>query len=262
MSDTPPLIFSDIADDFIASAKSRALEYALISKPFTFNRMQRSLSDCVVNIAKGKFVEDLFVSLCRGKGLVVDTDSCSTHFWQRDRRDFVLLDREWDIKSIFLHRAPPRDAFNDCPALIPNRYGTDQWATREHRYVPLASKAPAYVFVFVTPLECKIELDTQQEAFINGLCREYKEQAVNQKPFDRDWFIANFPRFNNLQLEVKSDPVIGITGFASTNEWELYDDQPVGPIFIGSTKIYHTAIRNKSCRSGDLPSFAKLVGWS
>lgn len=107
MANFPPIIFDDIAADVIARAKSQALEYALISKPFTFNRMQKPMSECVVNIAKGKFVEYFFVSLCRERGLLVDTDSCETPFWQRDHRDFLLMDREWDIKSIFLHSTPP-----------------------------------------------------------------------------------------------------------------------------------------------------------
>ena len=45
MANVPPIIFDEIADDVIARAKSQALEYALISKPFTFNRMQKPMSE-------------------------------------------------------------------------------------------------------------------------------------------------------------------------------------------------------------------------
>lgn len=261
MANVPPIIFDEIADDVIARAKSQALEYALISKPFTFNRMQKPMSECVVNIAKGKFVEYLFVSLCRERNLLVDTDSCETPFWERDHRDFVLMDREWDIKSIFLHNTPPNNAFNDCPALIPNRFRSDQWGTRDHRYVPSVSKMPAYVFVFLSHIELRIELDVNQVTFIQGLCHDHKEQVVDQEPFEREWFIERFPRFFDLELEIDSKPIIAVTGMASSNQWQLFNDQPKGPIFVGRHKIYHTAINNKSCRSGDLPSFGELVGW-
>lgn len=261
MDNVPPIIFDDIATDLIVRAKSQALEYALISKPFTFNRMQKPISECVVNIAKGKFVEYLFVSLCRERGLIVDTDSCETPFWQRDRRDFVLMDREWDIKSIFLHNTPANNAFNDCPALIPNRFRGDQWGTRDIRYVPSVSKTPAYVFIFVPQIELRIELDKNQVTFIEGLCEDHKEQLANQEPFKREWFIERFPRFVDLELQIDSKPIIAVTGIASSDQWQLFNDQPKGPIFVAGNRVYHTAISNMSCRSGDLPSFSETVGW-
>ena len=261
MVNISPIIFEDIAPDVIARAKSDALEYALLSKPFTFNRMQKPMSECVVNIAKGKFVENLFVSVCRERGLIIDTDSCETPFWQRDRRDFVLMDREWDIKSIFLHRAPKDNLFNDCPALVPNRFASDQWGTRDKKYIPSVSKMPAFVFVFLHQIELGIELDTDQETFIKELCTDHKEQEANQEPFKREWFVERFPRFADLELEIDSEPIIAVTGAASTNQWERFNDQPKGPIFVGKDKVYQTAINNKSCRSGDLPSFAEIVGW-
>ena len=214
MANVPPIIFDEIADDVIARAKSQALEYALISKPFTFNRMQKPMSECVVNIAKGKFVEYLFVSLCRERGLLVDTDSCETPFWERDHRDFVLMDREWDIKSIFLHNTPPNNAFNDCPALIPNRFRSDQWGTRDHRYVPSVSKMPAYVFVFLSHIELRIELDVNQVTFIQGLCHDHKEQVVDQEPFEREWFIERFPSSGNcLMINPKDQFLLEDTRF-------------------------------------------------
>lgn len=261
MADIPPVVFDDIPADVIARAKSQALEYALISKPFTFNRMQKPMKECLVNIAKGKFVEYLFVSLCRERGLLVDTDSCETPFYQRDHRDFLLMDREWDIKSIFLHSIPPNNAFNDCPALIPNRFRSDQWGTRDYRYVPSVSKMPAYVFVFLSDFDLRIELDVNQVTFIQGLCRDHKEKVVGQEPFKREWFVERFPRFVDLKLEIDSKPIMAVTGMASSNQWKLFSDQPKGPIFVGKHKVYHTAISNKSCRSGDLPSFGELVGW-
>lgn len=123
------------------------------------------------------------------------------------------------------------------------------------------SKMPAYVFVFLSHIELRIELDVNQVTFIQGLCHDHKEQIVDQEPFKREWFIERFPRFVDLELEIDSKPILAVTGIASSNQWQLFNDQPKGPIFVGKHKVYHTAINNKSCRSGDLPSFRELVGW-
>lgn len=254
-------MISSLDRDLIESAKILALEYALLSKPFTYNRIGKPLGMCIENIAKGKFAEYLFKGVCSQGGLSIDVDRCSTPFWQRDRRDFVLADREWDVKSIYLHALPPKDKFQDCPALMPNKYRGDQWDTRNVRYVPDVTGHPSCVFVFLGPMKFRVELVDRQERFLRKLCIEHREKFAESEPYSRDWFLDAFPHYESVRLELDGTPTIAITGAASVGEWHRFSEFSAGPVFVGGVKVYQTAISNMACRSGDLPAFSSVSGW-
>lgn len=256
------LIFDKFSPEVIDDAKQSALEYALISKPFTYNRMNLPIRQCVENIAKGKFAETMFMSVLKHHGLVVDVDSCQTPFWSRDRRDFVLGNQEWDVKSLFLHRLPPDQRFDECPALIPNKSSSDQWASREIRYVPTAINGPCYVFVFFGPVSIRIDLDTRQEDFLSVLCLRHREAESRFEPFAREWFFDAFPNLDGVSLELSTSPIMAITGVASSGDWDLFAGRPAGPVIVDGVLVYRTAIENMACRAGDLPSFASVVNWN
>jgi len=248
--------------DVLRDAKQSALEYALISKPFTYNRMRLPIRRCVENIAKGKFAESLVVSVLKRGGLAIDVDSCETPFWSRDRRDFVLGNHEWDVKSIYLHRLPPNRRFDDCPALIPNKSSRDQWATRETRYVPTALAGPCYMFVFFGPMSVAIELDDHQEQFLSALCARYREVESRSEPFDENWFFSEFPNFEQVSMAISTNPILAITGVAGNKDWDCFAPRPPGPVIVDGVQVFHTAIENMACRAGDLPQFVDVANWT
>lgn len=255
------LVLRDFEPDFLDDVRREVLEYALTSKPFTYNRMKKPVRQCVENIAKGKFVERLFVATCRRHGIAVDVDRCTTPFWARDYRDFVFMGREWDVKSLFLHAIPPNDQFDDCLALVPNDTKSDQWATREVRYVPDLAEPPAYIFVFFGPLDFRINLTSVQESFLRKLCQIHGEKAASQQPFTKDWFVDSFPQYHDVDLKLSSSPVMAITGFASCNEWSQFRPFAPGPVSVGGRDVYRTRIVNMAAKAGELPSFPSFAGW-
>lgn len=162
-------------------------------------------------------------------------------------------------ESLYLHQLPPKNRFEDCLALIPNKSSTDQWATRETRYVPTAVAPPCFLFVFFSPLTFEIDLDNRQEDFLATLCARYREVESPAEPFDREWFFYEFPNLDHVSLKLSTSPVMAITGFASTGEWSQFISRSAGPILVGGVQIYRTAIRNMVCRAGDLPSFSSII---
>jgi len=256
------LFFDQIDPDVVCDAKQSALEYALISKPFTYNRMRLPIRQCVENIAKGKFAEALVVSVLKRGGLAIDVDSCQTPFWSRDRRDFVLGNREWDVKSLYLHRLPPNHRFEECPALIPNKSSNDQWASREMMYVPTAVAGPCYMFVFFGPVSVQINLNKRQEEFLFALCTRYREAESCSEPFAREWFFDEFPNLAHVSIDLSTSPIMAITGVASSGEWGRFVRRPAGPIIVDGVQVYRTSIENMACRAGDLPSFISIADWT
>jgi hypothetical protein len=68
-----------------------AVEYAILSLPYTINRMElKETSTRIVNIAKVKLSETLFIHFCRANEILLRIDTCQTPFYQPDRRDFIL----------------------------------------------------------------------------------------------------------------------------------------------------------------------------
>jgi len=256
------IIFDPLDVEVMHAAKQTALEYALTSTPFTFNRMGLPLRRRVENIAKGKFAESVVVSVLQRGGLAIDVDSCQTTFWSRDRRDFVLGDHEWDVKSLFLHALPPRRNFDECLALIPNNSSSDQWATRELRYVPTAVAGPCYLFVFFGPVTVEIDLDERQEAFLRTLCTRYHERESPSEPFDREWFLGEFPNLDNVLMRLSDNPIMAITGVASSREWDRFHARPAGRVLVDGVPIFETKIENMACRAGDLPPFSSIANWT
>lgn len=255
------VILDQIDPDAVRDAKQSALAYALVSKPFTYNRMRLPIGKCVENIAKGKFAESLVVSLLKQGGLAIDVDSCQTPFWLRDRRDFLFGKYEWDIKSLFLHRLPPNGRFDECPALVPNKSPSDQWATRDIRYVPAAIAGPCYLFVFFGPIDFRIELSKRQEDFLSKLCVQYREVEASSEPFDIEWFLDEFPSLDQVSMDLSTSPVLAVTGVATSREWERFAPRLPGPVLVDGVVVYRTAIENMSCRAGDLPSFSSIASW-
>ncbi|MCS6782948.1 MAG: hypothetical protein RMI89_03525 [Gloeomargarita sp. SKYBB_i_bin120] len=100
-----------------------AVHYALLSLPFTTNRMQiNDLQQRVVNIAKGKIAEGMVREFCRRYAPSADFETTATPYYQVDKRDFLFRCLEWDIKTNFYSiENPSSEQVMDFPALVPNR---------------------------------------------------------------------------------------------------------------------------------------------
>ena len=76
----------------------KSVSYALISLPYTINRMRlRDIQSRITNIVKGKISEKLFIHFCEQNEIPVQTEKCQTPFYLPDKRDFILGREEWDI---------------------------------------------------------------------------------------------------------------------------------------------------------------------
>jgi len=147
--DTSDLILTTIDTGSTYETLMRnAVEYAMLSIPFTFDRMGiRDLNRKILNIAKGKFAENVFDFFLNSEGVEINRQITTTPFYQSDNRDFIFNNFEWDIKNNYLsHHGDflDLDEYLDLPALVPNRGEWDQWGKREKTFFSNSSAQPMF----------------------------------------------------------------------------------------------------------------------
>lgn len=225
------------SDDYDAMVES-SVRYAIISMPFTVDRMHiTEQKQRVLNIAKGKIAESLFKYFCNMNNIDVDFTVCSTPFWEVDKRDFVLNKSEWDIKNNFIYCCGNLlSGYNyvDLPALIPNRFLGDQWSKRNQQLISETIKTE-YLFTFLKNSDItngkrgsgflEVLLSNQQIEFLKSLYLEYNGRPQINQPFTEEWF------WKKLQQQGSSDifrlyerPYLIITAYANQDHWELFKD--------------------------------------
>lgn len=291
MKATEIIITDTITDEAFDTIVRRALAYALISLPFTIDRMRIPKEERRAwNIAKGKIAEYLMEVYCKNRQIPVDFKSCKTPFWQIDRRDFVFNNQEWDLKNNFIYTENiEKEKLINLPALIPNRHPKDQWGMRNSKVLQHTSGVK-YLFTFLKGAGLKnskrgkdflsIHLSGKQTEFLRKLYTKYKGMPQNQKPFDEKWFWNNFLENNNKQLyKIHNKPKLIITGYAGTKHWDLFQD--TGPYSPDNFKdfikpcwykktgrrnslcwlngILWTTITNRTIPIAKLPSFNSLI---
>ncbi len=280
------IIVKNIPKDIYSVIAYQAMNYALISIAFTYNRMEKSdLSTRIGNITKGKIAEGLFNYFCIEKGINLDFKSCATPFWMADMRDFLWLGGEWDIKNNFLYcsdRDFTKFDFTLLPALIPNKNDNDQWSKRNETY-HLQSKFTAYVFTFMRlkPDDkhfFSLHISDAQYEFITSIASKYKNLAISEMPFAEQWFFDQFLSFGSTDLlTLRYYPELIITSCANARYWSLFKDTSIQDHHyqdhISGQKWYQktdkiikflngalvTKIRNKTCPVGLLPSFQHII---
>jgi len=206
--------------------------YALISIPFTINRMKLdNLEKRIENITKGKIAEKLFEYFCLENSIIADFKTTSTPFYKPDNRDFILNDYEWDIKNNFIHHdgnVLTGFEYKELPALIPDRHNGDQWSKRKTTYFK-NSKGVRFLFTFLKATDknstrqfIKINLSQAQKEFLLTLIEKYRESKLEKGPFNPDWFWRKMKELKDdvPSLEIKDLPNLIITGFA---DQELFD---------------------------------------
>ena len=232
MKESEIVIFDDIPSQVYYSIIKDAVMYAIISLPFTVNRMSiKSLDTRIENIAKGKIAEKLFKYYCEINSIPADFKSTTTPFYKVDKRDFILNGYEWDIKNNFIHHDGNMledFKYKDLPALIPFRHDKDQWAKRGKTYFK-ETKGVRFLFTFIKATDknsrkqfIEINLSKDQQDFLWNLIEKYSGKEFTEEPFNPDWFWSKMKEYKNetLSLEINDLPNLVITGYADS---EMFD---------------------------------------
>lgn len=232
MKDSEIIIFNDVPSQVYYSIIKESVMYAIISLPFTINRMSiYSLDRRIENIAKGKIAEKLFKYYCEINSIPADFRTTITPFYQTDNRDFLLDGFEWDIKNNFIHHDGnllEDFKYKDLPALIPDRHNKDQWSKREKKYFD-ESKGVRFLFTFLKASDkdsrkqfIEIKLSKDQQDFLWNLIEKFCGKEFIDEPFKTDWFWSKMKEFKDdaPSLEINDLPNLVITGYAGK---EIFD---------------------------------------
>ncbi|MEA3317743.1 MAG: hypothetical protein U9R54_07275 [Bacteroidota bacterium] len=228
------VIIVNIPKDIYREIVINAIKYALISFPFTINRMQiNNINKRIYNISKGKIAEGIFEYFCTENSINTDFELCQTPFYKPDNRDFIFDNSEWDIKNNFIYHNTERfseNKYTDLPALIPSRNSHDQWGKRNIKKFDF-TKSVNYVFTFMKISDKSkyssffdINLSNKQIEFIEKLSSKYRNSKQNSKPFEDDWFWENMRCLKNGEpsFNLRETPSLVITGYANYKYWDLF----------------------------------------
>lgn len=262
------LLFTEELKDVEFERLAReAVSYAILSIPFTFDRLGiPDLHRKILNIAKGKLAELLFLNFAHNVGIPINTARTETPFYKIDRRDFEVFGNEWDLKNNYLEHHDsflPFDEYLKLPCLIPNRGPWDQWSKRNYLQF-VDSRQSGHIFTFMkkrNPGARREFLDFKmtfaQEQMIRKLYEKYEGKSQNNEPYSEDDF---FRDFNDISGEFTTDiiekPRMIITGYASQENYIDFLEMP--PSKINSPYI-NTIIKNMGIEVSKLPSFKSLI---
>lgn len=251
----------------------KAFAYAVLSLPFTVNRMDiKDIPTRLANIAKGKLAEGLVHDCLGHLGVQADFDSCSTPFYALDRRDFLWNGLEWDIKNNLLSRkglGVGAQELGRLPALVPNRFLGDQWGQRSTRHHNQAT-GTAFLFTFMVgrlaqgPLISHLlqaQLNKDQLALIERLWAKYKGSNPKALPFETQrlwdkWQEISLPHEAPWFTWGYISPIY-LVAVAYAPHWGRF--VPCGPrkFDVGSLS---TRIPNMMARVDELVSFSTYMG--
>jgi hypothetical protein len=269
MREEEVVIIDDIPEKDYDKMVDEAIRYAVISSPFTCNRMSKDeLKTRIINIGKGKVAEHLKRFVFERSKIPADWEVCTTPFYQVDKRDYLLLQYTWDTKNNFLYHLGNlmhKELYTNLPALVPNRNSYDQWSKRDERLVK-GSLGNNFVFTYLKNLDCyqkgrnffDFEWSKDQEEWLLTLCEKYKGNVRDDPPFTEDRFWEEYlKRGNDIKCRLKHYPFLVITGYANLNHWDCFVDTGAG-IKSHCGGVLTTVINNKMCAVNRLPSFLSL----
>ncbi len=247
-----------------------AVRYAVLSIPFTFNRMGiRSLDRKIINIAKGKLAEGLFFFFCEQNAVPINSKGGQTAFYQADLADFLFDGAEWDIKNNFLyHKGDTLQAkrYSWLPALIPDNRKGDQWDKGQKAKIS-AGRERRFLFTFLKGGEdpasgfqlLHLHLSSHQRRYLQQLYERYGGRRYPRPPFAEAGFWAEFFREDRSDaLFVLTDfPPLIITGYARPIHRPLF--QPTAKNQVWNGGLMRTVIQNQYVRISKLPAFATLL---
>jgi len=249
-----------IQDRFV----NQAINYALLSISFTYNRMDLDkLAKRIQNIAKGKIAELMFQFFMKENKLEVNFSSCQTPFYLPDKRDFLMGEYEWDIKNNFVRSANILSLaqLEELPALIPNRpsYGffKDQWEKRNKMLHPTSNGA-RYVFTFMErPVRndfIDIYIHPSLKLFFERIKKDYPFVKKEQAPFTESWFWNELSKVDFPTYKLNQTLRLYVASWAGESQFKyFYDTEKQN--FNG---LIFTIIKNKTIKIHRLPSFGSL----
>jgi len=268
------------SDDEFKQLVKAALNYSIISLPFTIDRMRlKNIQSRILNIYKGKLAEHLLNDFARKAKINLDFQAGETGFWTRDIFDFSFQGIEWDIKNNFIRTEGllPLKEYLNLPALVPNRHKNDQWQNA------LLSDKKGFLFSFMSqgkfPSHKHINISGAQLAFIKKLSGS--ELTRDKEPFEDDWFFGELekrgpkPEISHIQI-----PELVITGYCLPQHYSQFLDtdgkEHFNYVMFGGKwytldaknrlnfreGLVRTRIRNATCPVAALPSFKSLIAAS
>lgn len=243
---------------------NKAINYALLSISFTYNRMDlNKLANRIQNIAKGKIAELMFQFFMKENRLEVNFSSCQTPFYKPDKRDFLMAEYEWDIKNNFVRSADTLSLKQliELPALIPNRpsykYFTDQWEKRNIMLHPTSNGA-RYVFTFMQrPIRddfIDVYIHPNLRAFFESVKKEFPYVKKGQAPFTESWFWNEMSKVDFPTYRIKQKLKLYITSWAGDEHFKYFYNTEKQNF----NQLIFTLINNKTIKVHRLPSFASL----
>lgn len=269
MHENEVIVVDGIPNHEYDSLISNCVKYAIISLPFTVNRMLVGEAPAqVLNIAKGKIAEKLLEYFCSRNGLSLNFNACATPFWTVDNRDFILNNAEWDIKnnSVYSAKELLDRNYTDLPALVPNRFSpipgksgrSDQWGKREQRCFD-DTKDVAFLFTFMKSAGLhngqrgeyflEIVLSGSQIDFLKEQCSIYGGQLQVEPPFSEMWFWNEMnKRGEGVFFNSHFQPALIITGYANSSNWHLFKDTGPGDVYNNFQTYQNTRWYNKTSK--------------
>lgn len=232
---------------------TKAYHYALLSVPFTVNRMAFSqLQVRINNIVKGKLAEYYVQAFCEKQQIEADFKACETPFYQVDRRDFLLKGFEWDIKNNYLSKAPGEQEFMQLYGLIPDRFNGDQWSKRgvlHHK-----SEGVRYLFTFMLKEQIidrqrkplfSIQLADAHLQALADMCARYGGKTQKMAPFSASVFWQHLHSLHPQKPLIQAHFVspLYIAGWCGSDHWKQFSILPSGKIAGG---LMRTRIQNRA----------------
>lgn len=271
MNKNEVIVFDGLDHATYLEIMSESVDYALLSVPFTINRIGiDGVQERVLNIAKGKFAEKFFSKFCEINDVPINTEPCETPYWKIDKRDFLLNDYEWDIKNnYFYSNGSDKISFENFPALIPNRNKYDQWEKRlisEHQKLD-----NAFLFTFIQNATIDngkrskpfldVTLNENQIVRLNALNNKYCGCPIDSEPYPKEEFLGKFKKMNDQVFSVNNFPPLIITAIAMKDDWNKFKN--TGPLeknnyFIEYKDGWYTKSRNGTLSFLDSTIFTRI----
>lgn len=267
-----PYIKYELPKSEMKALAFEAIRYALISSPFTINRMHlNDLEKRILNITKGKLSEMMFQQFAKEYGILLDFDTCSTPFFKADYRDFLYRSIEWDLKNNFVAHDSlhiDEDQLKALPALVPAKFEKDQWY-KKSRPLFEGTKGVGFVFSFMInklengPLSTdfiEVNLSKEWKKWLIDLGNKYQGRIQRNAPFSEEWFWAQSEQkvlpWDNQIIQVNFSSPIYICSYATEAEWKLF--RAFEPRSFGNGMM-RTRIRNMGCAIAHLHPFQRLM---
>ena len=225
------IIWNDFSEREYDTAIKHAAVYAVLSVPYTIDRMNygnspEGLLKRIENIVKGKVGEYLFEAYCQTHDINISRRETETPFWRYDKNDFIIDGTTVDLKNNIIWGGYDiiKEEVVNFPALVP----ADQFEK------PHPSKF-MYVFSFMNTKDFfSIELNEATLRHIgtinDGCCGKQLKEKPSYYTNDRQYFLDLFAKFGKQPVvKINSYPHLVIAGMSQ--DLRGFYKTPAGTMF-------------------------------